>query len=273
MPLRGGIRQRLGLGARAPERSRMGEFLVRKYGAGKLTAHEFAEGAHAAGSAAGDLVALRMPSLHRKRVRGGKLKPDTRWAARNASRILKKKSRLNSPLIVDLPQWDHQAGRKCMRGTAIFPIHETLDALVAPGEENDWTTFDSTQEQFKVWLDQWAARTGVELNGTSPWMCLSLWGDSAPYSKNDSLYLLTYRLLNGRHRERIWITALSARNLCACGCGGRHTIDGVFEVVAWSMRALLLGRWPEEDHRGSGNDIYPPPPCSRFRGEGRGGGG
>ena len=107
---------------------------------------------------------------------------------------------------------------------------------------------------------KWASRT-VYVSGAhiSEWTqhkgtgrACPFGGDSAPFSAkaSDSVFLLTWRLLTGSHRNRYWIFAVNKRRLCACGCFGRHTMDAAFQVVAWSFRALLSGRYPRHDHKG-----------------------
>ena len=81
-----------------------------------------------------------------------------------------------------------------------------------------------------------------------PWASLALWGDSAPSHKKDQVYLLSWRLLNGSCRKRFWIACFGKRQMCQCGCFGRHTLDTLFKVVAWSFRALLAGIYPAVDH-------------------------
>ena len=97
----------------------------------------------------------------------------------------------------------------------------------------------------------WGAHLGVDTT-EGHWACMSVWGDSAPFSAkaSDSVFLLTWRLLTGCHRKRYWIFAVNKRRLCACGCFGRHTMDAAFQFLAWSFRALSSGRYPRHDHKG-----------------------
>ena len=206
-----------------------------------MTAHALREGAHAAGPSAGDLSILATSSWNRPSRRGGgETKPDSRSSNRAVSRVLKKGAVLREAYIAEVPTWDHEQNRQVMTKLKVMPPHESLHALIQPGAENEWCSFDDSQEGFRTSLHDWGAggRVGCDIM-TSPWACLALWGDSAPYSKTDSLYLLTIRVLNGVHRRRIWIAALRKKNLRACGCYGRHTFDALFEIVAWSMKAFL----------------------------------
>ena len=71
----------------------------------------------------------------------------------------------------------------------ILPVHESLDQLVKPGEEESWTSFDDSQSGVKEDLQRWGQQLKVTLEG--PWACLALWGDAAPYTSRDSILLLT----------------------------------------------------------------------------------
>ena len=249
---RSGVKQRLGITKALREGARrtvLGQFLVDSYRAGALTSHRFREGARAASSSAGDVGALVSASLDNVRRRRDKEKPDTRHDARTVQRFLNKHAVLGTPYLAQVPMWDDSIGRQTMQNLKVYPPHETLDALVGPGCEEEWGSFDESQGGFLRSLREWADRLHVTLAGNH-WLCLALWGDSAPFNKRDSLYLLTHRVLNGRHRRRVWIAALSKRYLCACGCYGRHTFDALFDIVAWSLRALLAGTWPHFDHQG-----------------------
>ena len=55
-------------------------------------------------------------------------------------------------------------------------------------------------------------------------------------------------MLSGACRQRFWITCFRRSRICKCGCSGKCTFESVYNVVAWSMRALLLRRWPTRDH-------------------------
>ena len=56
------------------------------------------------------------------------------------------------------------------------------------------------------------------------------------------MFLLTYRLLNGDCRKRVWVVAMSKIMLCQCGCWGRHSFDAIFAVLRWSFLALIAGQ-------------------------------
>ena len=252
--LRGGVRQRLGilrdLQAKK-ERTPIGAYLVEAYQGGSLTARELRDGAQAASSSGGDLTALVSRSMNKTRTRKGRTKPDTRSDARVVHTVLRKRSLLPKPYAAPVPLWDAENNCQVIRDIHVYPPHETLDALVRPGEEDDWASFDDSQQCFKADLSNWGDRVKLGVDAmVGRWLCLSFWGDAAPYTKRDSICLLTYRVLNGQHRRRVWVAALSKRQLCDCGCYGRCTFDALFDVMAWSMTCLLLAKWPEKDHLG-----------------------
>ena len=247
--LRGGVRQRLGLDKASLKRgkSELGGFLVRAYLRGSLTSHDLQEGARSAGSSAPELQRLAK-AKQRARVRRGKINADTRNACRAATRFLRSRAILTQPMNIDAPLWDNLKNMRVMGKIAVLPIHETLDALVREGTEEEYASCDKSQASLRSDLRDWASRVGAVLAGV--WFMLALWGDAAPLSKRESLYLLTYRVLSGVHRQRLWIAAISKRSLCQCGCFGRCTFDAIFDHVSWSCLALVAGKWPSVDHLG-----------------------
>ena len=72
---------------------------------------------------------------------------------------------------------------------------------------SDFTEFSADQTEFKTALVDWAVRTTVLL--TSVWSALSLWGDAAPSTNHDSVYLVLFAFLSGAVRQRFWITIFS----------------------------------------------------------------
>ena len=75
-------------------------------------------------------------------------------------------------------------------------------------------------------------------------------GRFSSFLQQDNVFLLTWRLLTGTVRTRYWLCCFSKKEICQCGCFGRHTLDTIFAVAAWSMRTLLAGQYPKVDHEG-----------------------
>ena len=131
--------------------------------------------------------------------------------------------------------------RKAMN---FLPIHEVLNHLFDPNEAETWCGISPAQEGFQIDLQEWGRRMGVDTT-SGHWAGLGLWVDSAPSFKQDRVFLLTWRLLTGTVRSRYWLCCFfSKKEICQCGCFGRHTLDTIFAVAAWSMRALLAGQYP-----------------------------
>ena len=75
-----------------------------------------------------------------------------------------------------------------------------------------------------------------------------VWGDSAPYSHRDSLYLVLVNVKTGIFHERFVFAAWSKRSTCDCGCKGRCTFDSVWAILCYSMQIELAGEWPSKRH-------------------------
>ena len=151
-----------------------------------------------------------------------------------------------------IPVWDQKKGVRTERPMSSLAIHEMVDFVVGEGGESVACSLDGQQEGFKLKMNRWAARIGVDETNLKNYAALSLWDDSAPYSKarGDSLFLWTFSFLSGSDKRKYWVCAHTKRDLCQCGCLGRHTADGVITVISWMFRALLTRRYPSVDQLG-----------------------
>ena len=181
-----------------------------------------------------------------------------RHNSRNSSQNLRRGiSRLTGgklffePYRSKVPMWNTKTRKPQEMICNILPPHEILERVVPLGEEKAWSNIDPTQQAGLMDdLKKWAARVGIDLpSHLLPLLAIALWGDSAPLGKRNGLYLLTLKMLSGKCKRRYWIFAASKRRICQC-CGGRHTFDEVWRILAWSFRALLAGVWPALNHRG-----------------------
>ena len=73
---------------------------------------------------------------------------------------------------------------------------------------------------------------------------IGLHGDGVPFTKKDSVELLSYNFLGEPMGDRIPFAGISKMYTCKCGCLGRHTFDDMLEVFVWSLRSLLCGLNP-----------------------------
>jgi hypothetical protein len=79
---------------------------------------------------------------------------------------------------------------------------------------------------------------------------LGIHGDGVPFSKKESLELISFNFLSDSSGDRIPITGISKSFVCQCGCLGKHTWGDIMGVIAWSMRSLCAGKFPRFDPQG-----------------------
>ena len=109
-----------------------------------------------------------------------------------------------------------------------------------------WRSCTGEQEQFKGRVTQ----SGIDLglDDTSKHVVFGIWGDAAPTAHMNSVYMLTWRALTGKHRRRFRICALSKDVVCKCGSSGKHTFDAIFTYLAWAFQVLQHMVFPSHDH-------------------------
>ena len=82
-------------------------------------------------------------------------------------------------------------------------------------------------------------------------LCLGFHGDGVPYTKSlksASVAVFNWNLLNALDSERHLFATVPEDKVCACGCHGRHTIDAMLSIFAWSMKIMLGGVHPLTRH-------------------------
>ena len=77
---------------------------------------------------------------------------------------------------------------------------------------------------------------------------LRIGGDHAEYHTRDRLGLIMFSVTTGKVRIRFLICGFSKRSQCRCGCKGQCTFQTVWDVIGWSLRALIARRWPKRRH-------------------------
>ena len=252
-----GFRQQLGVddGSPAPGRSELGRYFANLYGEGLLPARHIAEGASASsrdhhGDVAEDVARLASARPTKLRKRGDVCRPDSRHASRGVQRALAHHSRLPETFRFDCPLWDRVAGVPVTEKVAILLPHQLLDTQIPPGMEYEYCDCSDFQQGLAGELEEWKQSVGFQPDGR-PVAALALWGDAAPYSQRDSLYMLVLTILSGEHRKYFWLCGISKRKLCDCGCRGRHTLDCLWQALIWSLNCLIVGRHPTVDHTGA----------------------
>ena len=266
-PRKGKVRQRLGIAAKAKQKvvpTRFRGSVIKLHATGKLSAADVGTVAHEALTALSshlpastkqrtDVNSLAKARPKGTRVRGAKkiLHAGQGNSSRDLQRALLPSCHLTEPYKAMIPTWDTSSSSQIMKRFAFYLPHELMECIIPVGEEASTCTItDPSFEGFNKQMAAWGERVGLaaqDLEGHAP---IALWGDSAPHTKRDSLFLLTWTFLNGKDRRRYWITCFQKSKLCACGCKGRCTFDAIWDVIAWSMRSCLAKRWPAVDHTG-----------------------
>ena len=139
----------------------------------------------------------------------------SKHASRNSSRnLMRAFSPLLHPLyVVKTPMWNENTMTSVACDQAYLPPHEMLGAIIKPGDEAMWTDLGPGRAGINKDLQAWRARTHVRHDDDDKFACLSLWGDAAPHTHRDSIYLLLFSCVSGNVKRRFWITCLNKKNV------------------------------------------------------------
>ena len=115
--------------------------------------------------------------------------------------------------------------------------HEMIHHIIA--KDREWLRISSAEypEQYRL-LEQSCAKYNLQVADCTG---IGLHGDGVPYTKKDSVEILSFNFLAYPTADRIPITCISKKLLCHCGCKGTHTWYAIFEVLKWSFKMLLTG--------------------------------
>ena len=140
---------------------------------------------------------------------------------------------------------DHRRSCKKEGWLGFIPLHETLSAVVDSASADEWCVYDPLEEVLEADLVRTCSRLGT---GRDRMAALRIWGDHAEYHTRDSLGLIMFSVMTGKVRRRFLICGFSKRSQCRCGCKGQCTFQTVWDVIGWSLRALIARRWPKMRH-------------------------
>ena len=205
-------------------------FLTGMFVTGRISANEVEEGASASSSSVGNSGSgCIAPSLAGSSGKN---------ASRNVMRRIGKTSSMPALYSTYIPIWCNKTNRKINDIFKFLLPHEVINNAVLETNLQDWLSPVSTTIGFTV--QKWKERVGYVGDAVG----FGLWGDSATYFTRDSLYVIMANAVTGVRKRRYWLCAFSKKSLCACGCGGRCTLDGIWRVLSWSFTCLLNRRWP-----------------------------
>ena len=72
-------------------------------------------------------------------------------------------------------------------------------------------------------------------------IALGMHGDGVPFTKTDTMEMLSWNFLALPTADRIPITSVSKKFVCQCGCKGQCTWMSIFKVIKWSLLMLFAG--------------------------------
>ena len=120
--------------------------------------------------------------------------------------------------------------------------HELLDVLVTPADVSSLAELPASLEDRKRDL---CNQLGLD---HTTFIALGLHGDGVPHQKRKTIEVFSWNFVAHPHGQRYLFAALEKDFCCDCGCGGRHSLEALMEIFAWSMRQLMAGRWPLARH-------------------------
>lgn len=147
--------------------------------------------------------------------------------------------------FLQIPGHDRSQASRCVHKTEVVPPHEALQIEVAadPSLLQRALTSAAGNEWSANYRKHPAVLAAPAGEGVLP---LALYLDGVPYSKTDSfLGIWVYNLLSWK---RHLVCVLRKSTMCHCGCRKWCSFWVVFQWLAWSFRALALGRNPAARH-------------------------
>ena len=161
-----------------------------------------------------------------------------------------RRSTLPPVVRIPCPLWNKSLNRCELEPVAFLLPHLILSSIPA-GKEAEFCEVPGDRQDLAQELREWGARTNVDVESLSVAAC-GLWGDGAPYDRNDSLQLLIMSIFTGTEGEQMyWLCGIGKNRLCRCGCSGRHTLEPILRILVWSFSAAAAGVHPRYDHSGN----------------------
>ena len=138
--------------------------------------------------------------------------------------------------------WNHKQNQAEIVELAFLLPHEILASMVNHLQD---LVLEETKSP-ELYLRFWAKCNKLGLCPEKTVM-MGMHGDGVPYSKKQSLEVLSFNFLNQPSGDRIPFCAVSKQFICKCGCLGKHTWDDILKVACWSFKSLALGLFPSLD--------------------------
>lgn len=166
-------------------------------------------------------------------------------------------SSLARPYLAEIPG----AGNKNIVARVFLP-HEGLFELVDSKPLSEWTLPPQVLANtggLGGLVKQWAQHPDVTSHpDPQSVIAIGLHADGVQYTSTlraggvKSVYVMSWNVISARtvgdRAQRRLLAVLTKSRMCDCGCAGFHTLQGVWEIVAWSFRHLMAGVAPSRRH-------------------------
>ncbi len=138
----------------------------------------------------------------------------------------------------DIPVWDYELLEKVSVPFPFLLPHEILHNMVVKHGARKFLVDGGAFPELHSNLQRECQKLQLPLCDT---VALGLHGDGVPYTKRDSMEVLSFNFLAHPTADRVPFTAISKRHLCRCGCKGQHTWTALLNVLKWSLLMLITG--------------------------------
>ena len=182
--------------------------------------------------------------------------PDT--VGSNASRVVKKalqmvKIQEDYLMYFDIPQRGKRKnahGRLRKRGTfrkplAILPVYEVLSKLFSKVGQGEFMKHVGNPN---LLCGNFYEHAIVKAEGADKCFPLRVFADFAQLDNKSNVLNIFMSCLH--LQKRIPLASIHGKALCKCGCRGSHSLQPVWDVVAWLLRVCASGVWPRENYHG-----------------------
>ena len=140
--------------------------------------------------------------------------------------------------------------------------HEVLPNMLAQDGKATWCLNQESLADaagLGPLLRKWVAHDDVDFSGdVSEVSILGLHCDGVAYTSSvraggsKSILVASWNIISAesdrRRNRRQPMFVVRKQRMCRCGCGGYHTLQALFDVLAWSLRCLLDGVSPTCRH-------------------------
>jgi hypothetical protein len=143
------------------------------------------------------------------------------------------------PFFWNIPLWDVDTNSQVSVPFPFMLPHEVLHFLVEANGISNWAMDKALYPDIHKQVAEQCLKHGLDMANT---IAIGIHGDGVPFTKRDSLELLSFNFLSHPTADRVPFTGISKKHLCQCGCKGFHTWHAILSVFKWSLLMLLAGR-------------------------------